>query len=81
METVAKIFPQPPLQRKSPARSQLLVVGQGKTATVHILYLADMGTEFHFSVPPSYEVYTRLVAQASGPITIEHIPVVTHSGK
>jgi hypothetical protein len=80
METVARIIPLPPEERKSPAKSQLLLVREGKKATVHILYLADIGTEFHFKVPDSYEVYTRLMARAFGPIVVERIPVIV-SGK
>jgi len=76
METVARIIPLPPEERKSPAKSQLLLVREGNKATVHILYLADMGSEFHFKVPASYEVYTRLVTWAFRPVVIEHIPLI-----
>ncbi len=64
----------------TPARSQLLVVREGKTATVHILYAAELGTEFHFRVPERYEVETRLLTQASEPAVIERIPIIV-SGK
>jgi len=65
---------------RTPAKSQLLIVGQGKTATVHILYIAELGTAFHFKVPERYEVYTRLIARAGEPAVVRHIPV-TVSGK
>jgi len=65
---------------RTPAKSQLLIVGEGKAATVHILYIAELGTAFHFKVPESYEVYTRLIAQAAEPTVIRRIPV-TVSGK
>ena len=71
------------LNRETPrtqAKSQILIVGSGKTAHVHILYIADLGTAFHFKVPPSYEVYTRLIARADEPAVIQRIPV-TVSGK
>jgi len=64
----------------TPARSQLLIVREGNTATVHILYIAELGTAFHFSVPERYEVYTRLMARADEPVFIQRIPV-TFSGK
>ena len=82
-KTVARIIPLPPEERTSPAKSQLLLVREDKKAKVHILYLADkagIGTEFHFKVPESYEVYTRLMARTSGPMVIERIPVIV-SGK
>ena len=65
---------------RTTAKSQLLVVGEGKTATVHILYIAELGTAFHFRVPQHYEVYTRLIARAGEPTVIRRIPV-TVSGK
>jgi len=45
-----------------------------------LLYIADLGTAFHFKVLPSYEVYTRLIARADEPAVIQRIPV-TVSGK
>jgi hypothetical protein len=65
---------------RTPAKSQLLVVREGKMATVHILYIAELGTAFHFQVPERYEVYTRLMARADEPVFIQRIPV-TFSGK
>jgi len=65
---------------RTPAKSQLLIVGKGKTATVHILYIAELGTAFHFYVPERYEVYTQLIARADEPVFIQRIPV-TVSGK
>jgi len=62
------------------AKTQLLIVGKGKAAMVHILYIAELGTAFHFKVPESYEVHTRLVARAAEPTVIRPIPV-TASGK
>jgi len=59
----------------TPAKSQLLVVREGSTATVHILYIAELGTAFHFKVPERYEVYTRLIARAGEPAAIQRIPV------
>jgi len=59
------------------AKSQLLIVREGGTANVHILYVAELGlgTEFHFKVPERYEVYTRLIARADEPAAIQRIPV------
>jgi len=67
---------------RTSAKSQLLIVREGKGATVHILYVAELGlgTAFHFQVPPRYEVYTRLIARADEPAVIQRIPV-TVSGK
>jgi len=65
---------------RTPAKSQLLIVGKGKTATVHILYIAELGTAFHFKVPEHYEVYTQLMARSDEPVFIQRIPV-TVSGK
>ena len=64
----------------TPAKSQLLIVREGNTATVHILYIAELRTAFHFQVPERYEVYTRLMARADEPVFIQRIPV-TISGK
>jgi hypothetical protein len=64
----------------TPAHSQLLIVREGQKATVHILYVAELGTAFHFQVPERYEVYTRLMARADEPVFIQPIPV-TFSGK
>jgi hypothetical protein len=64
----------------TPAKSQLLIVREGNTATVHILYVAPLGTAFHFQVPERYEVYTRLMTRADEPVFIQRIPV-TISGK
>ncbi len=60
----------------TPAKSQLLVVHEGNKATVHILYIAELGTEFHFHVPDAYEVHTRLITRAFEPPVIERIPVI-----
>ena len=65
---------------RTPAKSQLLMVREGQKATVHILYVAELGTAFHFQVPERYEVYTRLMARADEPVFIQRIPV-TFSGK
>ena len=73
----------PVLNRETPrtsAKSQLLIVGKGKTATVHIMYIAELGTAFHFKVPERYEVYTQLIARSDEPVFIQRIPV-TFSGK
>ena len=35
---------------RTPAESQLLVVREGRAATVHILYVASLGMAFHFRV-------------------------------
>ena len=73
----------PVLNRETPptlAKSQLLIVGKGKAATVHILYIAELGTAFHFKVPERYEVYTQLIARSDEPVFIQRIPV-TFSGK
>ena len=65
---------------RTPAKSQLLIVRDGKRATVHILYIAELGTAFHFKVPERYEVYTQLMARSDEPVFIQRIPV-TFSGK
>jgi len=65
---------------RTPAKSQLLIMREGNTATVHILYIADLGTAFHFPVPKRYEVHTRLITRADEPVFIQRIPV-TISGK
>ena len=65
---------------RTPAKSQLLIVRDGKRATVHILYIAELGTAFHFKVPERYEVYTQLIARSDEPVFIQRIPV-TFSGK
>jgi len=65
---------------RTPAKSQLLVVREGKTATVHILYVAELGMAFHFKVPQRYEVYTQLITRADEPVFIQRIPVIV-SGK
>jgi len=65
---------------RTPAKSQLLIVREGNRATVHILYIAELGTAFHFDVPERYEVYTQLIARADEPVFIQRIPV-TVSGK
>jgi len=65
---------------RTSAKSQLLIVREGTMATVHVLYVSELGTAFHFYVPERYEVYSRLVSQASKPVVIEHIPVIV-SGK
>lgn len=59
----------------TPAKSQLLIVREGSMATVHILYIAELGTAFHFKVPERFEVYTRLIARAGEPAVIQRIPV------
>ena len=64
----------------TPAKSQLLIVRDGKRATVHIQYIAELGTAFHFKVPERYEVYTQLIARSDEPVFIQRIPV-TSSGK
>ena len=64
----------------TPAKSQLLIVRDGKRATVHIQYIAELGTAFHFKVPERYEVYTQLIARSDEPVFIQRIPV-TFSGK
>ena len=65
---------------RTPAKSQLLIVRDGKRATVHIQYIAELGTAFHFKVPERYEVYTQLIARSDEPVFIQRIPV-TFSGK
>src|SRR6516225_5981881 len=65
---------------RTPAKSQLLIVREGKMATVHMLYIAELGTAFHFNVPERYEVYTQLIARSDEPVFIQRIPV-TFSGK
>ena len=65
---------------RTPAKSQLLIVREGNRATVHILYIAELGTAFHFKVPERYEVYTQLIARSDEPVFIQRIPV-TVSGK
>ena len=65
---------------RTPAKSQLLIVREGKMATVHMLYIAELGTAFHFNVPERYEVYTQLIARSDEPVFIQRIPV-TSSGK
>ena len=65
---------------RTPAKSQLLIVREGNRATVHILYIAELGTAFHFKVPERYEVYTQLIARSDEPVFIQRIPV-TFSGK
>ena len=77
---IAKIAPLNLEEIVSPAKSQLLVVREEKRATVHILYFAQPRTAFHFKVPESYEVYTRLLTRADKPVLIQRIPV-TVSGK
>ena len=57
------------------SKSQLLIVREGNTATVHILYIAELGTAFHFKVPERFEVYTQLIARAGEPAAIQRIPV------
>ena len=77
---IAMVMAQSEETSRTPAKSQLVVAREGKTATVHILYIAELGTAFHFSVPQRYEVYTQLIARADEPTVIERIPV-TVSGK
>jgi hypothetical protein len=59
----------------TPAKSQLLIVREGNMATMHILYIAELETAFHFRVHERYEVYTRSMARADEPVFIQRIPV------
>jgi len=59
---------------RTPTKSQLLIVGGGKAAAVHILYIADLGTAFHFKVPERYQVSHQLITRAE-PAVIQRIPV------
>ncbi len=62
----------------STAKSQLVVVQSAVTGpTIHILYLAEIKTAFHFRIPQRYEVTSRIIAGSSKPADIEHIPVIT----
>ncbi|HEV2423471.1 MAG TPA: hypothetical protein VGZ29_01445 [Terriglobia bacterium] len=77
---VAMVTPGYLVPNSSSDKNQLLVVGSGDQATIHILYLADLGVEIHFFVPEEFEVYTRLITRADKPPAIELVPVV-RSGK
>ncbi len=77
---VAMLMAQSEATPRTPAKSQLLLVREGNKATVHILYIAELGTAYHFNVPERYEVHTRLIARASEPAVIQRIPVIV-SGK
>ncbi len=77
---VAMLMAQSEATPPTPVKSQLLLVREGNKATVHILYIAELGTAYHFNVPERYEVHTQLIARASEPAGIERIPVIV-SGK
>ncbi len=63
---------------ETPAKSQLVIVHSTiEKPTVHILFMADVKTAYHFNVPQRYEVTSRIIATTSSPADIEHIPVVT----
>jgi hypothetical protein len=56
------------------ADSQLVIARGAKEAMIHVLYVADVNTAYHFTVPHRYEVTSRIIASSSGPAGIVHIP-------
>lgn len=59
----------------SNAASHLVLVKNGETRMVNVLYSAATQTAFWFNVPKGYSVTTRIIAQQSTTPVMEYVPV------